>query len=40
MLLGTSIHNALMDSLPAMDSNSLSPKGDELPIEELDGVSD
>ena len=29
-----------MDSLPAMDSNSLNPKGEELPIEEFDGVPD
>ena len=29
-----------MDSLPAMDSDSLSPKSEELPIEELDDVPD
>ena len=29
-----------MDSLLAMDSNSLGPKGEELPIEEFDGVPD
>ena len=40
VFLRTSISNTLMNSLPAMDSDSPKPKGEELPVEEFESVPD